>query len=202
MSEESTQYTPTTLEVALRDWVVQALTVRGLEDGVAVAYGNQGKVRPQKPLVTVTVLTDSEVETMREVLTGNQLTDGSWEVCQIESRGGTVQVMCFGLTSWTLAKAIAASMRNADIVSFNASNNPELKLQIQRELVPITNLPNPLSITTEQRRYQDFEFAYSEATILPDGRGVLERAIVSGDVYIDTPGDGVDVDVDESWPAP
>lgn len=202
MSEESTQYIPTTLEVALRDWVVQALTVRGLQNGVEILYGNQGKVRFEKPMVTVTVLTDSEVETLREVLTGNQLTDGTWEACQIESRGGTVQIVCFGATSWTLAKAIHASLRNADVVSFNASNNPELKLQVTRELVPISNLPNPQSVTTEQRRYQDFEFAYSEATILPEGRKVLERTIVSGDVYIDTPGDGVDVDVDESWPTP
>lgn len=202
MSEESTQYIPTTLEVALRDWVVQALTARGLEDGVAVLYGNQGKIRWGKPMVTVTILTDTETETMREVLTGNQLTDGTWEVCQVEGRQGTVQVVCFGLQSWPLAKAIHASLRNSEIVSFNASNNPALKLHLQQELVPITNLPNPQSVTTEQRRYQDFAFAYSEATILPDGRRVLERAIVSGDVYIDTPGDGVDVDVDESWPAP
>jgi hypothetical protein len=198
MSEQGRTYIPTPLEDNLRKWIEAALATDTQFADVLVGFGNQGNYRGQKPLVEIVVLTDEERETPREVLTGNVLTDGTYEACLVAPSAGTVQITSYGERSWLISKAISRSLWNQDVIQTNSSNG----IEVQQAISPINNLPNPLSTTTEQRRQQDFQFAYTEVTTLAQGRKVLERAIVTGDIYIDTPGDGVDVDVDESWPTP
>lgn len=197
MSEPDRQYVPTTLEANLRKWVEAALAATTYS-ATPVAYANQGNVRGLKAFVEIEVLTDEELETPREEFTGVVFADGTVEMCQLAPSTGTVQVICYGENSWPIAKAISRSLWNPDVVQANSVNG----IEVQQAISAIANLPNPLSTTTEQRRQQDFRFAYTDVTILEQGRKVLERAIVSGDIYTQTPGDGVDVDVDESWPAP
>ena len=57
-----------------------------------------------------------------------------------------------------------------------------------------------MTVGAEQRRFQDFRFAYTEITQITDGRKALERVVATGDIYKTTQGDGVTVLVDESWP--
>lgn len=203
MSEPNRQYIPTSVETALRDWIVASLDAAAFDD-VVVRFAQQGKVRSPKAYVTIEILTDQELQTPVERLTGTVLADGTHEVCMIENREGTVEIISHGENSWAIAKAIARSPWRQDIIGFNSSNNSGLKLNIQDAITAITNLPNPMSTTTEQRRQQDFRFSYAESTTLETGRGVLERAIAlaQNNVYKQDPGDGTTAEADESWPTP
>lgn len=194
MPEPNRTYITTSIEDRLVSWIVAALDAHPT---VQVLMANQGGIKLRKPYVTIEILSDRAVNS-REELTGNTLGDGSAEICEIASREGTVQILVVGEDSWTVARAIETSIKRQSVVQANSTTG----LSIRESISPINNLPNPMSTINEQRRTQDFAFSYVDNTILDAGSELLEQAIVTGDLYTQTPGDGVTVNVDESWPSP
>lgn len=194
MPEPNRTYITTSIEDRLVSWIVAALDAHPT---VQVLMANQGGIKLRKPYVTIEILSDRAVNS-REELTGNTLGDGSAEICEIASREGTVQILVVGEDSWTVARAIETSIKRQSVVQANSTAG----LSIRESISPINNLPNPMSTINEQRRTQDFAFSYVDNTILDAGSELLEQAIVTGDLYTQTPGDGVTVNVDESWPSP
>jgi hypothetical protein len=191
---ETRRYQPTTVEVNLRNWLVAAL------DGfptVEVIYQNQGSVRVPRPFVTLQVLTDIQIQDPEQIVRDVQLPDGSYQVDTLERRQGSVQVIAHGSESWNIMRAVSRSLRRQTVLEVNRANGVE----VLEELSGILDLPELMSTTTEPRRSQDYSFSYCELTTEVTGAGVLERAITSGDVYQDTPGDGVDPVADVSWPS-
>lgn len=188
---ETKRYIPTPTEIAIRKWVVASLGAKAFSD-VAVIYQGQGFVRSQRPFVTVEVLTDDELQDPEEEVDGeNENPDGTYPVDVFEQRQGTVRVICYGSKSWLVARAIHRSLGRADVLDTNRNNG----IEVLRAITPISNVPEFMSTHTEPRRQQDFIFAYCDVTRLPDGTGVLERFIATGEV------DEVDAEIDVSWPS-
>lgn len=193
MSETRT-YDPTAAEVAVVQWVREALRAFGLAGDVRIA--NQGNPRGRLPYVTIELSADRELETASVVATDTDAAGGGKVVEVREVRVATAQISCRGNLAYQQARAVAASLRVESVLEVNAGNG----LAVQRELGPIQSVPEIMSTHTEPRRVQDFEIVYCETRELADGIGVVERVIGTGDIYQQNPGDGVTPIVDETAP--
>jgi hypothetical protein len=193
---DSRTYQPTEIEQRLAAWLVASLDQFY---GIEIAYQSQGHNRLERPFVTLQVLTDYAAQDPIEQVLDVLNDDGTYRVQISELRSGSVQVIAYGNNSWSVMRAVARSLRRQSVIDLNTSNG----IDILMGLSPIQDIPEPMSTQTEPRRQQDFMFSYFDVTIYEDsGAGVIERVIATGDLYNQTPGDGVNPEVDESWPTP
>lgn len=190
---ETRTYQPTGVENCLRLWALAALN--GFDDGVLVMYANQGNVRLQRPFVTLQILQEQMTQYPQEIVTSQQLVDGTYQVDVISRRQGSVQLTFFGNSCWEYGYAVSRSLRRSDVLTYNRNNG----IEILQPLSALLNSPEPMDTQTEPRCVQDYSYAYAvrqtEVRQL-DGSGarVLERVIATGNF------DGVTTIVDESWP--
>lgn len=189
---EGRTYTPTPLEVALIHWVRAALGATP----PTVRLANQGNPRPALPYVEVELVADRQAQTPTVVVTDRPAPGGGYIVETSESRTGTVQVSYRGNEALELGRRVARSLWDEDVSALNTLAG----LSIQEELNDLMNVPETMSTHTEPRWVQDFMIMYCETTESDTGVGVVERVIGTGDLYVDTPGDGVPVEIDVTAP--
>ena len=189
---EGRTYTPTPLEVALIHWVRAALGATP----PTVRLANQGNSRPALPYVEVELIADREEQTPTVVVTDRPAPGGGYIVETTELRSGTVQVSYRGNEALVLGRRVARSVWDSDVNALNDLAG----LSVQDELNDLMSVPETMSTHTEPRWVQDFAIMYCETTESDTGAGVVERVIGTGDIYLDTPGDGIAVDVDVTAP--
>lgn len=189
---ESREYTPSALEVALVAWVRAALGATPPK----VRIANQGNMRPALPYVEVELVSTRLAQTPSICVTTTAAPGGGYVERTSETLKGTVQISYRGNEAHALGRLVEQSIWNADVGALNDAAG----LSVQETVSDLQNTPEVMSTHTEQRWLQDFGFVYRAVTESAEGVEVVERVIGTGDLYTETPGDGVEPIIDVTAP--
>lgn len=170
-------FVPSDTEAALHDWLDLAMT--GLSPKPQVIYADQAKPYPDYPFVTIKVLSElitnpnPEKKVLDEELPNGNFTE------QITTRyDGTVSVQFFGPNHVQLARRAIASLGWSSVQEQAQQNSISVSVPENGRI----NTTELLGAVPEPRSVIDFTYRFAECVETPDGVGVIETVIATGDV--------------------